>query len=890
VLQVTLERFTLGRFNSFLSEGCPDGYLALQEKSRSSAGGLWCGTSWGPVIYFSETTALTLSVTLLKLSSNQNGYNFDFKISYKMLPKSEAVVRFGEAGVDKLDDDSNSVEQPYLNSSAQPEQHYLGNRIGTTYCSRMFSDCDRKQCRLQSPNYPGVYPRNLTCYYAVRQQSVPQGKHALIAVSQPHGQLINIRSQSALYARPTQSTSPPLARLKVWKECDEVQDYVTVYDGYTTRDPVLLKFCGGGSQVPRTVSSGPELLVEFSSSPFGTFLYPAPLQALHGFQLKVDVEFVEREEPIYTRNKRCEFWISGNGNGVLESPHNSIPPNTTCLYHLWGSEPGATPLPRPQARPPRYRVWLSVLNYHVASLISPTLPEDTDCNTSLKIWDGTIKSTSLCNHVRPNVALLGRYCKEEVPRSCDHYLLKNASRPCTLTESFLSTGDSLTLELTLAEATSLRPVSFRALYEFVDLHQDGEPFGTGPCSRIFTSRYQLPSVQHSPQNFASPREIFLYGRGGAKNLSCVHRFEGQKGERVRLTINSLRNGNRTDCSTLNKGGWGRLHCIGQPTAFIQFWEIPFAKSLLKFPKDCMCATSEISLPFVYSSNSHILELHFVVNQMDATDDYRKLGFEGTWEFTRKPVCTRDQNVRGASGELVFSAPSRTTEEVNCEGQPWVIVPSDSRYLYVKTMGVIVGGTVKPKGKSERQCITSNRIEIHAGETHVIVCPTPVHQNNIVEVFSDGWVIKSGTSAERLPPEWARFYNKELRDIAVEFIAKEKGSYVVSWLELSRRRADTPGVGHLGDCPHRCPELDACINSSLWCDGTYHCPTGYDESASHCLPLPPIQLALLAIIVISAVSLVITLLCRLRKPRRHLKSLPSDTDTIMSSSAGKEVIC
>ena len=75
--------------------------------------------------------------------------------------------------------------------------------------------------------------------------------------------------------------------LQVWTECDDVQDYVTVYDGYTTRDSVLLKFCGGGEPVPEAVSSGPELLVEFTSSPFGTFLYPAPLQALHGFQLEV---------------------------------------------------------------------------------------------------------------------------------------------------------------------------------------------------------------------------------------------------------------------------------------------------------------------------------------------------------------------------------------------------------------------------------------------------------------------------------------------------------------------------------------------------------------------------------------------------------------------------
>jgi hypothetical protein len=76
---------------------------------------------------------------------------------------------------------------------------------------------------------------------------------------------------------------------QVWSECDDVQDYVTVYDGYTTRDPVLLKFCGGGEPVPEAVSSGPEILVEFTSSPYGTFAYPAPLQTLHGFQLEVQV-------------------------------------------------------------------------------------------------------------------------------------------------------------------------------------------------------------------------------------------------------------------------------------------------------------------------------------------------------------------------------------------------------------------------------------------------------------------------------------------------------------------------------------------------------------------------------------------------------------------------
>lgn len=95
--------------------------------------------------------------------------------------------------------------------------------------------------------------------------------------------MISIRSQSALYG------TAKARELKVWSECDDVQDYVTIYDGYTTRDPVILKFCGGGEPVPEAISSGHELLVEFSTSPYGTFLHPTPIQSLHGFQLEVEV-------------------------------------------------------------------------------------------------------------------------------------------------------------------------------------------------------------------------------------------------------------------------------------------------------------------------------------------------------------------------------------------------------------------------------------------------------------------------------------------------------------------------------------------------------------------------------------------------------------------------
>lgn len=410
-----------------------------------------------------------------------------------------------------------ATEPPAFRVTKEP-LFYLGDLISGTYCSRIFSDCDRKLCRLQSPNFPGIYPRNLTCYYAVRQHEVPPGKHALITVRQPKGQLIAIRSQAALYG--TASTG----ELRVWNACDDVQDYVTIYDGYTTRDPVILKFCGevpflssvfllllpsllffffpgGGEALPEATSSGHELLVEFSTSPYGTFLHPNPSRSLHGFQLEVEVRFVDQQSPTYVKSKRsCEFWIRGTNKGVLESPLHSLPANTTCLYHLQGMDTSVSPSPvpfRPLSPrypdgfwrhsaivfpPPRYRVWLAVVKFHAAGSSDPAKIVDRElCRSYLNVWDGQLWAGTNCNDLfcsgtkaggagsRPvvssspgskkNVTLLARYCKEHVPRSCDHTMLANGTRfprPCSLAESFLTSGDSLTLELKLSDSTALR--------------------------------------------------------------------------------------------------------------------------------------------------------------------------------------------------------------------------------------------------------------------------------------------------------------------------------------------------------------------------------------------------------------------------------------------------
>lgn len=62
-----------------------------------------------------------------------------------------------------------------------------------TYCTRTYEECHRKPCRLQSPNYPGMYPRNVSCYWSLRQKDVPTCKHAMISVRQDHSHKMQIK-------------------------------------------------------------------------------------------------------------------------------------------------------------------------------------------------------------------------------------------------------------------------------------------------------------------------------------------------------------------------------------------------------------------------------------------------------------------------------------------------------------------------------------------------------------------------------------------------------------------------------------------------------------------------------------------------------------------------
>ncbi|KAH8286094.1 hypothetical protein KR054_002518, partial [Drosophila jambulina] len=947
VVQVTLDSFTIGRFTSYVHEGCPDGYMQIAESARTPIGGMWCGTSWGPVLFYSETRSLIFTIRLNRLARDQSGYNFDFRIRYKVLSRDSSVTRYGGIKLAELAQWHNrssflnqqqqqqqqqqapGILEDFTNSSgarsdrygqdfslfsayannktfmaslekslAKDEQnytepkYYLGDLIPGTYCSRIFSDCDKKSCRLQSPNFPGIYPRNLTCYYAVRQHDVPHGKHALILVKQPKGNLVWISTQETAAAN--KMAPPPSAsdkdkkfepRLKTWNDCDYIQenvkpkwkatDYVTVYDGYTTRDPIILKFCGGGQAVPAAVSSGPELLVEFSTSPFGTFTgTSSQILPLYGFQLEVEVQFVDIQSPTYSKNKKpCEFWIRGAGRGILENPKHSLAPNSTCLYHLQGlgvfktfdhlSLSRRTSSQSGMHQPlSRFKVWISVLKFNLDpefGRVDETsvgaigvLQTQEDCSGMLRIWDGTLRDAPVCkdlncvsetssyntlgHYAHNSTNVIARFCRGTIPRTCDRSNINETyARPCTISESYVSTSDAITLELRNTESTVLRPLDFKLKYEFIDLHQDGLPWGGGEhdCNRKFLSNMM---DRKDPAIFRSVRNIFLFGRGGTRNLKCIYKFEAQRGERVRIKLRKVTTTNRPCYSRVDED-INRSFCYGDTNVRIEIFERPYHDSIL-LHRGCMCNSSNQShLPVEYTSTSRDVEVHFIAQNMTTLDDPDTVNFEGMFEFVKAPTSCKDGRRKfGPSGTI-----DMTFGDVECRSRPWLIEPSNgNKFLYVRLKAIFLSKHNPMKTLNTTfvqsdtwRCETKSRAVLTTSEGLTIVaCPLSPDSSayEFVEIFSSGW-------NER--PNFA-LINRS-RAISVEFLRPGNGEYSFNWMELIPR----PTLSMAEDCQFKCAELGACVNASVWCDGVVHCPSGDDEAFLECSALMKLPAEILA---------------------------------------------
>lgn len=356
---------------------------------------------------------------------------FYFKMAYKFIRQTDAIVRYG----------------------SPEELKFTGIRSSSSPCHVRFPGCDTKLCYIQSPNFPGLYPRNTTCYYHITQNQAPVGKRALITLYQRRAQLINVKSSK-------QPLDTEERHLKLYDDCYYVGDYVRVYDGNSTKSPVLLTFCRGAA-LPEITSSGPSLLIEFTTSPYDSPNHESPWKYLNGFELVAKTKFVSRTDNV---GSSCHQMITpqNNSSGWISAPLHSVTPNTTCLWEFRGR--------------PGHVIWIIFARY--ARNTQVRRHHITLCEARITIRDGSIgaNDTDLASH-----------CRDTLPRTCDRIgrLIHDNTTvpPCGYYESYVTQGEQAVIMQEYGEGSLVTKIRFLAKYEFVDARQVGEK-RFSPCSRL----------------------------------------------------------------------------------------------------------------------------------------------------------------------------------------------------------------------------------------------------------------------------------------------------------------------------------------------------------------------------------------------------------------------
>ncbi|KAL4706584.1 hypothetical protein ACJJTC_005642 [Scirpophaga incertulas] len=711
LVQLAFDEFRVGRYEPAALDGCPDGYMQLSELGRPFTGGSWCGEAAGTALYYSETATVTVSVKLFRI---RLGEPFGFQLRYKFISQLDAVVRFGVA------------EAPLERGAVSPG----------TYCTRTYEECHRKSCRLQSPNYPGMYPRNVTCYWSLRQKDIPTCKHAMISVRQEYSHKMQIKRSISMA-----SLNKTGRAVRAWRDCTGERDRLIFYDGASTDDPVLVEYCGG-DWLPRVTARGPDMLVAFHSSPFSAPPRAAPPAApLRGFELDVDVVFADSDSLDYAREaRRCEFHVKASSSeeetnsttstggrgrrGRLRAPAHTLPPNTTCTWTFHG-RPGDI-------------VWVYFSSFTQYSLVEPRRVEsgerDEDgapagtppalppaptearaggpCAVELKIFDGGVAEGI---GARP----LGHYC-DTAPALCARAALANATRsprPCAPPDGYVSEGAMLSLSATTLPGTATHPLAFAMHYEFVDARLEGQPWTAGAARAWPAECARALSV---PGELASPRNALWFGRGGARRLRCVYRLSAAG--RVALDLATAAFGRTPACVSRPDPLTGRLACVPQPLE----------------PRPAGADAEE--------------------------DDDTPSAFDGDEdEPLRVPHLKIYESPWPGYRHVHLRYPYESDRTSECGETPFLLSARGNRSVFVRVRGVEL-----PAGQDPPPCATSNRVLIYDAHTERLVravCP---------EAEGGGWV-------QAFSAEW---WGRGARPAALLLVwaAKEPGYASFSWME------------------------------------------------------------------------------------------------------------
>lgn len=716
-------------------------------------------------LYYSETPSVTVLLTMNPpendLTAIDTYPSFYFLMSYKFLRHADAVVRYGPPNKKK----------------------YTGIRDRTTACNVHFHSCDSSPCYVQSPNFPGLYPRNTTCYYQLKQPAAIPGTRAVLVLEQSSEFLVHIKSA-------TQPHDVEQRQLKMYEDCYYVGDYVRVYDGSSTTSPVLITFCRG-SAIPKIISSGQHMLIEFTTSAFDEPDHKVPWKYLNGFELVAKAQFFPSEDV----GPNCNKIINGKitKSGWIRSPRFSLAPNSTCVWNFKG--------------PPGHVIWLTFAHYWIEK--QDKLLHMTLCATELTIYNGK------------KDANFGPFCDHKLPKTCDraHRLYKGAvTRPCGRNETYVTTGPNVSITQNYGESTVVRNVKFLLRYEFVDNRLPGKKL-SGLCDRLLKS-----NGKGTTRTIKSPRNVFLFGRGGQETVRCSWVLKGLPDESVQLNITKINLGD-SKCKNSVLPYTQALGCraFRKPYMSLAISEWPWAG--VEIPKSCICTAD--SVPTIFDSRSSSLAINLTIAGMDPDHDYRNFSFVATYRFIKHKRCEGgNRKLDSPAGELLL----KSTGPSECSKKPWLLTAPIGHSLLL---------TLPKAALANESCASDSRLLlwIPGEETpSQAICPSADPTSYVKLLWPpnpDLHLIQTKHSKTKEVVEVAR--------LVLQWDSHSISSLTVQWLRLwspynnsdiinigSKESVWGPGGRRLAlhpQCKEWCPELNACISSELWCDGLPHCPNG-----------------------------------------------------------------
>uniref|UniRef100_T1JBM8 CUB domain-containing protein n=1 Tax=Strigamia maritima TaxID=126957 RepID=T1JBM8_STRMM len=434
IITIRFHKFKVGRLVNATT--CEGGHVQIRDGTKGSdSPGYFCGEVDRPQVYISETSHVTVKFHV-RLFSDKTYISFNSRAEQRF----ELYPRYGQN------------PQLYLDRR--------GKLIPGTVCDRQFPDC--QNCFLQSPNYPGVYPRNLRCKYYV---SSNKGSLKLLVQNQE----INVdgqRCEDVILCpnRPVTTQCP--------------YDYINVYDGLSERSPLIGSFCGRGKLPYAITGSGRHLLLVFVSSPAGPFLNT-------GFHFTAGPFAKWAGHGATKVNDSCDAIFHRDSNIPPEqrrfySLTTWYQPRTTCSFTMWAWH--------------NEIIRIDFRSFRVRRPDSAIL-DDKGCVETLTIYDAPYADES---------RLLAMFCDSWSP-------------PLPSNQDFISSGNAMFVQFH-SEVGSYAGSSLEywVQFDYFNAFTHGIPVPNTECDEVFSSPSSLDGA------FSSPLNSLLFTR--KSELECSYSF------------------------------------------------------------------------------------------------------------------------------------------------------------------------------------------------------------------------------------------------------------------------------------------------------------------------------------------------------------------------------